>query len=1247
VKPIVHYSSLFLLLIVLLFSVSCSNEPAEIPLPPEPEFLQPVNHPLTFSAPSKITWMERAVIKPLIKKLNFAGLPLKMLDSGGFTPMADKPKIVKFNWDKLPDTAFNINNLPSKPLRFETSLLEPSRTVKIGHPSIKTGINSIIHEFTGLQGIGGTTVTCIIQDRSGFFWIASDTWLFRYDGENIKLFMPIQPNTWVVRMIEDGDGNIWMATNGNRESNGLMVLNPKAGILKQLTKKNGLSGNFIIDIFADAEHRIWMAMADDDGAGINIIDEVNRKIIYLDRSAGLSGLIVRAFKEDAKKNIWISIRGGGVNIVDLKNGRLKFLNKEQGLYTDTVSMLARDSSDKMWVASRFGELDEVDVAAGTIRHFGNKQGLDRHYVGALEVDNDGKIWLGTATGAGIDRGRGVIVVDPRKESYKVIYNILGPEAVYIQDILLDKRGQVWISPSSGLYILNRNGNNIEHSGKNDITTLAEDNKGQIWMGMLNGKQGVHILDPENMLFRTLSTANGLFSDSIQNILVADRNIWIGTNEGIDIVDSSLKFIRHYGRDQGLISNNESIFAQDTKGNMWMGAPTSGPLELQVLNLKNDTIRQMILPPDLNKISVVTDIKKDRKGKMWFGSYTGGILEVDPEKNSIRSVENVPAFKDQDFNILFSDEQDNMWVGTNSGLFRINATRDSLIKFSLAEGMIGVRITSLNEYNGRIYAGTRSGLTILTPPALNSEKTWKLKSFGKGDGFVKLSNSYISDIITRDGYFLWGDRGITRMPASPSDTSLPETFITGIDIFNQPQYFTDKPWLYLNGNDTIWTAKKDSFYTNGRLPVNTLFTQQEKMKWDSITTSYNLPRNLRLPYYQNYLQFHFNQSHTSGQDTTWYRYVLLGYDHNWSDRSYNPLSRYYLDLPAGKYTLKVTSMANGNWSQPASFSFAILPPWWQTWWAYALDILVVSGLAWAFARYRSRKLKKENILLENKITQRTAQLQKSLEDLKTTQTQLIQSEKMASLGELTAGIAHEIQNPLNFVNNFSEVNLEMNSELREKIEKLGIAAEEKSDLEELLTNIELNEKKINHHGKRADAIVKGMLQHSRSSNGLKEVTDFNALADEYLRLSYHGLRAKDKQFNVNLVTRFDEQIGKINIIPQDFGRVLLNLYNNAMYSVGEKKKQLNGNYDPTITVTTKKENGKVEIIIADNGLGIPKKVLDKIFQPFFTTKPTGEGTGLGLSLSYDIIKAHDGEISVNTKDGEGAEFIITLHPPVYS
>jgi signal transduction histidine kinase len=282
-------------------------------------------------------------------------------------------------------------------------------------------------------------------------------------------------------------------------------------------------------------------------------------------------------------------------------------------------------------------------------------------------------------------------------------------------------------------------------------------------------------------------------------------------------------------------------------------------------------------------------------------------------------------------------------------------------------------------------------------------------------------------------------------------------------------------------------------------------------------------------------------------------------------------------------------------------------------------------------------------LEHLVTERTSELvqqknelEKALVELKATQAQLIQQEKLASLGELTAGIAHEIQNPLNFVNNFSEVNTELVDELHQAIDQGDL-----NEVKAIANDIKENEQKIVFHGKRADVIVKSMLHHSRSSNGVKESTDINGLADEYLRLAFHGLRAKDKSFNAGMKTDFDESVGTIDLIPQDIGRVILNLITNAFYAVAEKKKHIPEGYEPIVSVSTKKMSNEVEIKVKDNGNGIPQKTLDKIFQPFFTTKPTGEGTGLGLSLSYDIVKAHGGELKVNTKEGEGAEFIIKL------
>jgi signal transduction histidine kinase/ligand-binding sensor domain-containing protein len=1240
-KSIIHYCIFLSPLLVLSGLLSCNNRSEDIPLPIENTYPQPVTTAVKFSTPIKINWTDSITgVKPLLKKFDLSRLPSRIYDSTGFLPFSKKPEESRFEWDKLPDTIFNYESLPSKPLKFEISVLEPPKIVRAGHSYLKKGIPSILFSFSDLQGIIGSSVTCLFQDKSGFLWMGTDLWLLKYDGENLTLFVPIKPGTWINRMFEDKHGNIWAGTGGNNEADGLFVLDVKSNIVKHLSYEHGLSGSFVHGILQDDMDRIWVSTANlRFGSGISIIDENAGTIKYFDNSHGLSNIAARFMMKDDNQHIWICTRGGGVDIIDLKKGKIIYLNKTNGLSSDTLSFITKDSLKKIWIATRTGDLNEIDPKKGIIRRYGKEQGVGHPYASAFFCDRLGNIWLGTSFYDQKPNGSGVLVVDPVKGVFKAINPGAGLDGSTIQALLQDNLGQVWIATEAGMNIFNRDGRNISHLGQKNITTIAEDDQRQLWIGNVEPPFGVDILNRATGTSRLLTAANGLYCDTTQNIIIEHGNVWIATNKGIDLIDSGLKQVRHFGKGQGLRSDYETTMMVDKSGNIWMGQTGEG-VGVDILNLQKKTIYYLGRSQGFRD-SIISSITQDARGRVWIGTVSGEVNIVDPESNTIRFLENMPVMKESYNKIFLSDYQGNLWIGTGKGLFVLNPGMDSVTAFSTRDGLINNRVVSLNEFGEHLYVGTKGGVTIIDIPAVSSHRNWIFESFGNDQAIVKQVDTYISDNVTKAGEFLWGDRGLTIIDKYKKDTYLPETIITGIDIFNQSQYFVEKPWSRLNEKDTLRSTNRDTFYVNGQLPPNTLFPQQEKMQWDSISGLNNMPVNLRLPYYQNYLQFHFIQSYIGSRDSIWYRYILQGEDNKWSDRTINPFSRNYLNLPPGRYTFKAASLFRGNWSEPADFQFTILPPWWQTWWAYVLDVLAISGLAWIFAKYRSRQLKKENLLLEEKITHRTTQLRKSLEDLKTTQTQLIQSEKMASLGELTAGIAHEIQNPLNFVNNFSEVNLEMNGELKDKIDKLNIGNKEKADIRELMNNIEQNEIKINHHGKRADAIVKGMLQHSRSSNGTKEPTDFNALAEEYLRLSYHGLRAKDKSSNAKLETHFDAGIGNVNMIPQDIGRVLLNLYNNALYSVAEKKKQQMGLFEPTVSVTTKKLNGKIELRIKDNGIGVPQKVLDKIFQPFFTTKPTGEGTGLGLSMSYDIIKAHNGDIRVETKEAEGAEFIVSL------
>jgi signal transduction histidine kinase len=397
------------------------------------------------------------------------------------------------------------------------------------------------------------------------------------------------------------------------------------------------------------------------------------------------------------------------------------------------------------------------------------------------------------------------------------------------------------------------------------------------------------------------------------------------------------------------------------------------------------------------------------------------------------------------------------------------------------------------------------------------------------------------------------------------------------------------------------------------------------------------KKIELPHDQNVFSFEFAAIDFVHPADNRHLFKLDGYDNEWRQGGAEHKA-YYFNVPPGHYTFRVKAAnSDGVWAEK-SLVVVITPPWWRTWWAYALYSLVMLGSIYAIYRFqRQRLIQKERERTRLKELAQAREIEKAYSELKATQQQLVQKEKMASLGELTAGIAHEIQNPLNFVNNFSEANKELLLEMKQAIKQRAY-----EEVEAIAGDLEKNEEKINHHGRRADSIVKGMLQHSRVSTGQKELTNINALVEEHLRLAYHAVRAKDKTFNATLHTDYDQRIGKINVVPQDLGRVLINLFNNAFYTVCVKKQQLNGSYEPEVSVSTKTENGKIEIVVKDNGTGIPSKAMNKIFQPFFTTKPTGEGTGLGLSLSYDIVtKGHSGNLTVTSKEGDGSEFVVQL------
>lgn len=389
---------------------------------------------------------------------------------------------------------------------------------------------------------------------------------------------------------------------------------------------------------------------------------------------------------------------------------------------------------------------------------------------------------------------------------------------------------------------------------------------------------------------------------------------------------------------------------------------------------------------------------------------------------------------------------------------------------------------------------------------------------------------------------------------------------------------------------------------------------------------------------NAIRFDFAAANYDQKAPTEYQFMLEGFDNQWSEWSVDT-RKDYTNLPEGKYFFQVRARnAYGQISKVGGYHFTILPPWYRTWWAYLLGLLLVGGIIYLAFSLRSRQLQLEKKKLQVLVDERTKELHES-------QDRLVEQQKLASLGQLTAGIAHEIKNPLNFVNNFAELSDELLQELAEDIDKqkAKIDAKDFDYIQGTITDLRHNVQKINEHGKRADNIVKGMLMHSRSQSGEKEAVDLNTMVEENVNLAYRGLRGKNSHITVQFEKHLDPTIGNIQVIRQDLSRVFLNIANNAIYAAFKQKESKGGSFEPTVTFSTKNLSAdKVEVRIRDNGTGISEENLSKIFNPFFTTKPTGEGTGLGLSMSYDIVvKGHGGSLTAESKEGEYTEFIIVL------
>ncbi|WP_121357051.1 sensor histidine kinase [Flavisolibacter nicotianae] len=1109
---------------------------------------------------------------------------------------------------------------------------------RVKNPSPK---ESLYFEHIGIEeGLTNTGITAILQDRKGFLWLGTLDGLYRYDGYTFRKYQldPFDPNSlsqnFIYTLWEDQYGAIWMASYEglcrfdrqtekftrykplpgakfsdpnisaiNEDSNGMMWVGNHSGGLCRFNRE---TGQFLNERFDLNYHKIYGGKAD-------LHDDI--ACIYKDRAGTL----------------WVGNRSGlhRVDVTRAKPGQLAQVRithyqndpgNPSGLSSNYVVSVLEDKAGVLWVATDNG-LNSLDRKTGSFRRFfhdpKNKYAISSSnmvsWIGTkLKEDREGNLWICTTNGLNsLNKERTVFTAywhDPDNPN--------SLSANRFSALEIDQSNTLWVGTFSGK--LNKaNLNNkafhlVRHQPKNkqslsndQVTAITEDAAGNLWIGTFGG--GVNGWDKKNRQWKQFkhdpARPNSLRYNEVHAVL-EDRHghLWVANGEMLSRLDRQTGECTHYNTNAANFQDEDhkTVFSmtEDRQGLLWLGTGNG------VKSFDEKTGRFVHYYYDRADTTGIVDftvlsVFADSRNNIWIGHGSVGTDKLDRQTGRFVHYRNNPSdstsISSNIINCFFEDAGGRIWMGTSAGgLCCFDAGKQTFSTYTTKQGLPGNTIYSIVEdQQKKLWLGTINGLSCFDP-VTKTFTNYDYKDGLQGNAFAAGYRDRGAGWKGKDGTLYFGGTN-------------------GFNFFNPAD------------------VKANS-------PIAPVVITQFKL-FDKPVEGADETREMVLNHNQNYFSLEFSSLSFYNPAKNQYAYRLEGVDKDWV---YSGSRHYvsYTNLDPGIYTFRVKGTnSDGVWNEQGTYMTIIIkPPWWRTRWAYAFYGLCLIAGVFAVDRFQRRRLAaKERERARERELAHAREIEKTYTELKRTQTQLIQAEKMASLGELTAGIAHEIQNPLNFVNNFSAVNKELAAEMQQELDR-GNTEEARA----IARDIAANEEKIGDHGSRAGAIVKSMLQHSRKSSGQKEPADINAMVDEWLRLSYHGMRAKDKAFYAVTKTHYDSSVGKVDVQPQDMGRVFLNLYNNAFYAVQEKKKQLNDSFEPVVEVSTKKEGNQILITVKDNGTGMSPKVVDKVFQPFFTTRPAGEGTGLGLSLSYDVVtKGHGGELKVESREGTGTEFIVSI------
>jgi len=1099
--------------------------------------------------------------------------------------------------------------------KFITDANKP-RKFRAGRPAITKdpsgGGAPSFSNFDTEQGLALGSVSSCVVDQSGNLWFGTfGGGVSRFDGKSFTNFTAENglAGNGVWCLTKDHAGNLWFGTNGS----GLSKFDGKRFIT--YTMADGLSDNVITSIIADRNGKLWIGTK---SRGVCTYDGNSFKNL-----SGVPEFLkgqVKSIFQDRAQNIWF---GGIGNSVARFDGKTFIVYKLTNANVANINCFAQDKSNRMWIGTTAGLFEQDGDAFSKFQFLRDSLNFD---ISSIVQDSKGILWFAT-------HGNGVLRYDGKE--YVNYGKLEGLQSTNLTCAMVDNSGLLWFGTGAA-GVIRYNGNAVTSlsslQGLHETNTwnIFKDRSGSLWFASMG--KGITKYDGSN--FINYGTDDGLVGRTVHCINQdKNGNLWIGTETGASSFDG-VNFT-NYTTVQGLPDNDIWSMTIDRQNNIWFGTNGAGAAKFDGKSFTSYKIEQGLPSNNIYRIIETTG------GDIWFGTHGGGASRFDGKR--FFNYTTAEGLSGNSIYSIIEDKIGKIWFGTDGNGASVFDGK-SFTSITTADGLPDNVVYAIAEdpKNKIIWLGTNLGLSALR---IGNKEQYAFENFNYKTGYP-IKDLNVNALYVDDG-IVWGGCGDNKVIKLDYDavkkSSVPfNLFLTNIQVDGEPICWNSLMTYSQNKSEPDSLAMLNEMIVTFGKPLNRILldSMQRKfsgIRFDSISRFYPIPQRLVLPYENNNVAVDFAAVGSSLPQQVTYRYKLENYDEEWSAPN-KETSAVFRHLHEGKYVFRLKAVDPSGATSEKEYRFQILPPWYRTWWAYSIYSLAFLALVFFLNRLlRSRILRKEREKAREIELHHAKEIEKAYHELKTTQAHLIQAEKMAYLGQLTAGIAHEIQNPLNFMNNFAEVNTEMIEEMQQEAANGNI-----NDVISLASSIKQNEEKIARHGKRLDSIVKTMMQHASPGAGNKEPTDINALADEYLRLNYRTYLTKTSAVQIQIVTDFDDRNKKKNLIPQDIGRVLSNLYSNAFYSLSEKAKKNIAGYVPTLWVSTKfLANAKTEITVRDNGMGIPQNIIDKIFQPFFTTKPSGSGTGLGLSLSFDIIKLHGGILEVTSNQGEYAQFVVVI------